>query len=340
MVVGRAGVAVRDWTVAQAMGRESATREVGSRMFIGAHVSTAGGLETAIARGTDMGCRAVQIVNQSPRVWVPITYGPDDYDAFSSARADSPIECVVIHTSYLINCATRDPDMRAKSLKALVHALQLGDAIDADGVVQHPGAQKGEMLEPSLRRAAEMLIEALEQSERCPLLLEHMAGQRAILGRDFDQLAALIELAGGDPRIGVCIDTCHLHAQGFDVTSVEGLAAMLERFDRQIGLERLRCVHLNDSRDLRGSGRDRHANLGMGTMGPTGLAAALSEPRFEGLPIILETPGPRKKGPDKSEVDSAWRLRQLGLAMRRAQSARRRPRLHLSGYGRRKSHAL
>lgn len=309
-------------------------------MFIGAHVSTAGGLETAIARGTEMGCRAVQIVNQSPRVWVPINYGPEDFAAFNSARAESPIESVVIHTSYLINCATRDTDMRAKSLNALVHALRLGDAIGADGIVQHPGAQKGEMLEPSLWRAAQMLVEALEQSERCPLLLEHMAGHRAILGRDFDQLAALIELAGAHPRIGVCLDTCHLHAQGFDVTTVEGLASMLELFDRKIGLERLRCVHVNDSRDQRGSGRDRHANLGFGTMGPTGLAAALSEPRFEGLPVILETPGPRRKGPDKSEVDSAWRLRQLGLAMRRARSARRRPRLRFSGYGRRRSLAL
>ena len=310
-------------------------------MFIGAHVSTAGGLETAIERGAEMGCRAVQIVNQSPRVWLPIAYGPDDYTAFNQARSDSPIESVVIHTSYLINCATRDSAMRQKSLNALVHALRLGDSIGADGVVQHPGAQKGEMLEPSLRRAADLLLEALDESESCPVLLEHMAGQRAILGRDFDQLAALIELAGDHPRIAVCIDTCHLHAQGFDVTTVDGLTRMLDQFDRQIGLDRLRCVHLNDSRDARGSGRDRHANLGHGTMGPTGLAAALSEPRFERLPVILETPGPRRKGPDKAEVDSAWRLRQMGLAMRRSNSARpRRRRLGLSGYRARRSPAL
>lgn len=307
-------------------------------MLIGAHVSTAGGLETAIQRGSEMGCRAIQIVNQSPRVWLPIAYGPADFEAFAEAKQASSIESVVIHTSYLINLATRDFSLRQKSLNSLIHALRLGDSIGALGIVQHPGAQKGERLEPCMRRAADVMLEALDESESCMFLLEHMAGQRAILGRDFEQLAALIEMAEGHERIGVCIDTCHLHAQGFDVITVEGLADMLDEFDRVIGLERLRCVHLNDSRDLRGSGRDRHANLGRGSMGPTGLAAALSEPRFEGLPVILETPGPSRKGPDKSEIDAAYRLRQMGLAMRRARAAApRRRRLRLSGYGRRRS---
>lgn len=307
-------------------------------MLIGAHVSTAGGLETAIERATEMGCRAIQIVNQSPRVWLPISYGPEDIEAFLAARRESPIERVVIHTSYLINCATRDFSLRRKSLNSLIHALRLGDSLGSEGIVQHPGAQKGEELEPCLRRAAEVILEALDESEDCPFLLEHMAGQRAILGRDLEQLARLIELAEGHERLGVCIDTCHMYAQGFDVTTIEGLDATLAEFDRLIGLDRLRCVHVNDSRDPFGSGRDRHANLGVGTMGPTGLAAALSEPRFENLPVILETPGPRRKGPDKREVDAAWQMRQVGLAMRRARAARpRRRRLKLSAYRRRRS---
>lgn len=310
-------------------------------MMIGAHVSTAGGLATAIERGTEMGCRAIQIVNQSPRVWLPISYGPEDIADFVDARRRSPIESVVIHTSYLINMATRDSSMRQKSLNSLIHALRLGDALGAVGIVQHPGAQKGEELEPCLRRAADLMLEALDESESCGFLLEHMAGRQAILGRDLEQLATLIEMAGGHPRIGVCIDTCHLHAQGFDVTTVEGLERTLAEFDRVIGLERLRCVHLNDSRDGRGSGRDRHANLGQGTMGPTGLAAALSEPRFERLPVILETPGPRRKGPDEREVRSALRLRQMGLAMRRARAARpRRGLRRLSEYARPRSPGL
>lgn len=301
-------------------------------MMIGAHVSTAGGLETAIERGTEMGCRAIQIVNQSPRVWLPINYGPEDIAAFEAARQVSPIESVVIHTSYLINCATRDFSLRQKSLKSLIHALRLGDSLGAQGIVQHPGAQKGEELEPSLKRAAEVILESLDESENCHFLLEHMAGQRAILGRDLEQLARLIELAEGHERIGVCIDTCHMYAQGFDVTTIEGLEATLADFDRLIGADRLRCVHVNDSRDPFASGRDRHANLGQGTMGPTGLAAALSEPRFERIPVILETPGPRRKGPDRNEVQAAWRLRQIGLAMRRARGAkpRRRRRLRFS----------
>lgn len=308
-------------------------------MLIGAHVSTAGGLDTAIERGTEMGCRAIQIVNQSPRVWLPISYSEADIEAFRITKQASPIESVVIHTSYLINLATRDFSLRQKSLNSLVHALQLGDSIGALGVVQHPGAQKGEELEPCLRRAADVILEALDESENCLFLLEHMAGQRAILGRDLEQLATLIEMAEDHPRLGVCIDTCHLHAQGYDVTTIEGIEETLAEFDRIIGLERLKCVHLNDSRDPRGSGRDRHANLGQGVMGPTGLAAALSEPRFEQMPVILETPGPRRKGPDRNEVDAAWRLRQMGLAMRRAQAARphqrrRRRRLKLSGYAR------
>lgn len=303
-------------------------------MLIGAHVSTAGGLETAIERGTEMGCRAIQIVNQSPRVWLPISYSEADLATFAEAKQASAIESVVIHTSYLINLATRDFSLRQKSLNSVVHALQLGDSIGALGIVQHPGAQKGEELEPCLQRAADVILEALDASESCLFLLEHMAGQRAILGREMEQLATLIAMAEGHPRIGICIDTCHLHAQGYDVTTVEGLAEMLDEFDRVIGLDRLKCVHLNDARDPRGSGRDRHANLGQGAMGPTGLAAALSEPRFEGMPVILETPGPRRKGPDRNEVDAAWRLRQMGLAMRRARAAkppqrgrRRRPRL-------------
>lgn len=307
-------------------------------MLIGAHVSTAGGLDAAIERGTDMGCRAIQIVNQSPRVWLPISYSPDDIAAFESAREASPIDQVVIHTSYLINCATRDFELRQKSLKSLIHALRLGDSIGAQGIVQHPGAQKGEELEPCLKRAAEVILEALDESDDCPFLLEHMAGQRAILGRDLEQLARLIELAEGHERIGICIDTCHMFAQGFDVTTIEGLDASLAEFDRVIGLERLKCVHVNDSRDPFASGRDRHANLGVGTMGPTGLAAVLSEPRFEHLPVILETPGPRRKGPDKNEVDAAWRLRQIGLAMRRARAAQpRRRRLNFSVCRRRRS---
>jgi len=285
-------------------------------MLIGAHVSTAGGLPNAIERGTDLACESIQIFNQSPRMWRPTRYGPNDFAAFREAMDASPIEAVVIHAVYLINCATKDKELRKKSLTSLTHALRTGDGIGADGVVLHPGAQKGEPHGPSMKRAAKVIAAALEDSESCPLLLEQTAGHKGLLGRDFDETAKLIELAGGARRLGLCLDSCHLFVQGFDVTDAEHLTEVVDEADAKVGLDRLRCLHVNDAAAPLGSCRDRHANIGKGEMGKAGLAAFLSEPRFEGLPATLETPGPRKKGPDRKEVLAARRLRKSGLKKR------------------------
>lgn len=285
-------------------------------MLIGAHVSTAGGLDKAIERGTEIGCESIQIFNQSPRMWRPTKYGEEDFAAFKKAMADSPIEAVVIHAVYLINCATKDKELRAKSLASLTHALRIGDGIGAAGVVLHPGAQKGEALGPSIKRAAKVIAAALKDSDSCPLLLEQTAGHKGLLGRDFDQTAELIELAGGGKRLGLCLDSCHLFVQGYDITDEGHLGTVLDEADEKVGLDRLRCVHVNDAAAPLGSCRDRHANVGQGEMGKRGLAAFLSEPRFEGLPATLETPGPHKKGPDKKEVQAAKRLRREGLKRR------------------------
>jgi deoxyribonuclease IV len=285
-------------------------------MLIGAHVSTAGGLAKAIERGTDLGCESIQIFNQSPRMWRPTKYGPEDFAAFREAMEDSPVEAVVIHAVYLINCATRDREMRVKSLDSLTHALRIGDGIGAAGVVLHPGAQKGEPHGPSMKRAAKVIAAALKDSESCPLLLEQTAGHKGLLGRDFDETAELIALAGSGKRLGLCLDSCHLFVQGYDVTDEAHLSAIVDEADEKVGLDRLRCLHVNDAAAPFGSNRDRHANLGKGEMGKQGLAAFLSEPRFEGLPATLETPGPNKKGPDKREVQAAKRLRREGLARR------------------------
>jgi len=286
-------------------------------MLIGAHVSTAGGLDKAIERGTELGCESIQIFNQSPRMWRPTKYGADDFAAFREAMADSPVEAVAIHAVYLINCATRDKELREKSLASLTHALRTGDGIGADGVVLHPGAQKGEPHGPSMKRAAKVIAAALKDSESCPLLLEQTAGHKGLLGRDFDETAELIELAGSGKRLGLCLDSCHLFVQGFDVTDEAHLAKVVDEADAKVGLERLRCLHVNDAAAPLGSCRDRHANLGKGEMGKRGLAAFLSEPRFEGLPATLETPGPAKKGPDRKEVQAAKRLRKEGLKRRK-----------------------
>ncbi len=285
-------------------------------MLIGAHVSTAGGLKKAIERGTERGCESIQIFNQSPRMWRPTKYSEEDFAAFREAMDDSAVEAVVIHAVYLINCATKDADLRKKSLASLTHALRIGDGIGAAGVVLHPGAQKGEPLAPSIKRAAKVIAAALRDSDSCPLLLEQTAGHKGLLGRDFDQTAELIDLAGGGERLGLCLDSCHLFVQGYDITDRESLTEIVEEADEKVGLERLRCLHVNDAAAPLGSCRDRHANIGKGEMGKRGLEAFLSEPRFEGLPATLETPGPDKKGSDKVEVAAAKRLRRAGLKER------------------------
>ena len=285
-------------------------------MLIGAHVSTAGGLDKAVERGVELGCDAIQVFHQSPRMWRPTRYGNDDFEAFGDALAGSSIEAAVIHAVYLINCASREREIRRKSLTSLKQALRVGDGIGAGGVVLHAGARKGQPYAPSVRRAGKVIREALADSERCPILLENTAGTQGPLGRNFDELAELIDAAGGGRRLGACLDCCHLLAAGFEIRSREGLGQVIDEFDAKVGLDRLRCVHVNDSKVPIGANRDHHANLGQGELGRSGLRIFLSEPRFEELPALIETPGPDGKGPDRSEVRTAKRLRREGLKRR------------------------
>lgn len=285
-------------------------------MFVGAHVSTAGGLANAIERGEERGCESIQIFNQSPRMWRPTNFGEEDFAAFREAMDGSKVEAVIIHAVYLINCATKDKDLRKKSLTSLTHALRIGDAIGASGVVLHPGSQKTDPLKPSLKRASKVIAAALKETDSCPLLLEQTAGHKGLLARDWDQIAALIEGVGDDKRLGLCLDSCHMFAQGYDITDEAHLTAVLDEADAKVGLDRLGAVHVNDAAVPLGAHLDRHANIGKGEMGKRGLSAFLSEPRFEGLPATLETPGPDKKGSDKKEVTLAKRLRREGLKRR------------------------
>jgi deoxyribonuclease-4 len=285
-------------------------------MLIGAHVSTGGGLPTAIERGAERGCESIQIFHQSPRMWRPTKYGEADFAAFREAMDASKVEAVIIHAVYLINCATKDKELRKKSLTSLTHALRIGDGIGARGVVLHPGSQKTDPLKPSLKRASKVIAAALKETDSCPLLIEQTAGHKGLLARDFDQTAELIELAGSGPRLGLCLDSCHLFVQGYDITDESHLGAVLDEADAKVGLDRLGAVHVNDAAVPLGARLDRHANIGKGEMGKRGLSAFLSEPRFEGLPATLETPGPEKKGSSKAEVTYARRLRREGLKRR------------------------
>lgn len=285
-------------------------------MLIGGHVSTAGGLISALERAVEIGGRSMQVFNQSPRMWRPTRHTDEDLAAYREAEAGSPIEAVAIHAVYLINCASADAEIRRKSHESLVHALRLGDGIGARGVVLHPGSTVGGEVERGLELAGEAFRRALAESERCPLLLEDTAGAGDTLGRDFGELARLIELGGGGERLGVCLDCCHLLASGFEIRTPEALAAAIDELEAKVGLERLGCLHVNDSKMPLGSNRDRHANLGEGELGEAGIAAFLSEPRFEGLPAVLEVPGTEGKGPDRSQVELAIRLRERALAAR------------------------
>jgi deoxyribonuclease-4 len=285
-------------------------------MLIGAHVSTAGGLETAVERGVERECDAIQIFHQSPRMWRPTNHRPENVSAFNEAFAQSRLESTVIHAVYLINTASRDDEIRDKSLASLTHALRLGDAIGADGVVLHAGSRKGDPVSEATARSGELVREALAESERCAVLYENTAGTQGPLGRDFEELASLLESAGAADRVGVCLDCCHLFASGYDIVADEDLARVIDEFDSSVGLERLRCLHVNDSRVPLGANRDMHANVGEGELGAEGIASFLSEPRFEGLPALLETPGPDKRGADRSEVRRARELRAAGLAAR------------------------
>ena len=285
-------------------------------MLVGAHVSTAGGLVRAHERAVERGCEAMQVFNQSPRQWRPTRWKPDDVAEFLSHRKQSPVKSVTIHAVYLINPATKDREMRKKSADSLIHALRMGEEIDADGVVLHPGSTVGEPHEEALPRVGEMLKHALRESERVRLLLENTAGAGNTLGRSFEELRELIDLAGGDKRIGVCLDSCHMFATGFDVTTADKIGKVVGQFKKTIGIRRLKCLHVNDSMTPLGSNRDRHAIPGQGEIGETGCAAFLSEPAFEKLPALFEGPGTSGHAPDKVDVDTMKALRRKGLAAR------------------------
>ena len=288
-------------------------------MLIGGHVSPAGGPANAIARGEERACTAIQFFNQSPRAWRPRVYSDEEVAAYHEAIGGSDVDALLIHAVYLLNCASEDTEIRDKSLAALISALNAGAALNAVGVVLHPGSalKDGGSVEKAIERAGAVIGEALKESADGGILhLEDTAGAGGTLGRSFEELAALIDAAGGGERVGVCLDSCHLLASGYDIRTAEGLSDVLDDFESIVGLDRLGSLHVNDSMTELGSNRDRHANLGDGEIGPDGIAAFLSEPRFDGLPVIFEGPGASGKAVERSDIENARALRERGLAAR------------------------
>jgi deoxyribonuclease-4 len=293
-------------------------------MLIGAHVSSAGGLAKAVERGVERGCTAIQIFNQSPRMWRARAYSDEDIEAFRAAMETSPIGALVIHTSYLLNCASEDADVRRKSLASLTHSLRAGAALDARSVVLHPGSAKGGDVAAAIERAGETIKRSLADSESCALHLENTAGAGGTLGRSIDELAALIEAAGAGERLGVCLDSCHLLASGYDIRTAAGMDGLIVEIEAKIGPARVGSLHLNDSQAPLGSNRDRHANVGRGELGESGCAAFLGAPARQELPCVLETPGEKHSGPKREEIELVRRLHRRGVAARRRASAQGR----------------
>jgi deoxyribonuclease IV len=284
-------------------------------MLIGAHVSPAGGPANAVARGVERGCDAIQIFNQNPRAWKPTVYTDEQVDDFRDAMASSRVDALLIHAVYLLNAATTDKEMRDKTRASLIASLRAGDALGAHAVVLHPGSALAGKVGPAIKRAGKVIAQALGESEHCALHLENTAGTGGTLGRSFEELAELIDVAGGSKRLGLCLDSCHLFASGYDVRTEDALTRVIDECEELVGLDRLGSLHLNDSQTPLGSNRDRHADVGEGEIGRRGCGVFLSEPRFAGLPCVLETPGPDRHGPTKAQITLTRRL--LGQGKRR-----------------------
>jgi deoxyribonuclease-4 len=277
-------------------------------VLIGAHVSSAGGIHTAIDRAEAMGADSVQVFTQSPRTWRPTNHPQENFDQFKERRAEVGIGGVLCHALYLINLANPKDDFYEKSVAALANTVDVGCAIDADGVVFHVGSHLGAGMDAGIERVVEAMKQVLDRcSDTTWLLMENTAGTGATIGRSVEELALLFDRLGRHPRLGICLDSCHLYASGYDVTDEAALDSLLDEVDRELGLDRLRALHVNDSAAPLGSNRDRHANVGEGLLGKK-LGVFLGNQRLQGLPAVLEVPGRDGHGPDADEVKKAKKL--------------------------------
>jgi deoxyribonuclease-4 len=293
---------------------------------LGAHVSTSGGIHTAIDRIEAIGGDCVQIFTQSPRAWRPTNHDQANFERFKERRAEAGIGGVVCHAVYLINLASPNDELYEKSVAALENTVDVASGIEADGVVFHVGSHQGAGFEVSLKRVVPALRKALKRcSETTWLLIENTAGTGDTIGRSIDELAALYDALDAHERLGICLDSCHLYASGYDVTNREELDRLLGEVDQRIGLDRLRALHVNDSKAPLGSNRDRHDNIGDGLIGEE-LGVFLSHPKLQGLPAYLEVPGTDGHGPDAEQVRKLKELHARAMKKPQAGSRRRRPR--------------
>jgi deoxyribonuclease-4 len=269
-------------------------------VLFGAHCN--GGIKGALDRAAEIGADAVQLFAQSPRTWHFPVHAEEDLARFRERRVETGIRNVLVHALYLCNLATPDETMYAKSIETVRATMDAACAIEADGVVLHVGSHLGTGFDAGLARCVPALEQVLDRSSGATwLLLENSAGTGATMGRSVDELAALVDALGGHPRLGICLDSCHLYVSGIDVGDPDTVTEVLSDLDTHIGLDRLRALHVNDAAAPLGSNRDRHANVLEGELGEQ-LGAFLAHPAVQNLPAVMETPGPDGHGPDAPEV--------------------------------------
>ncbi len=271
-------------------------------MEFGAHMSSSGGIDKAIDRIEEIGGDCVQVFTQSPRMWRPTNHKPDALARFRARRAEAGIGGVVCHALYLCNLAAPDDEIYEKSIRTMCSTVDAACAIEADGVIFHVGSHLGAGFELGLERTCAALAQILEHCEGDTwLLMENSAGAGGTIGRSLEELQTLLERLDRHPRLGICLDSCHLYVSGYDVTDPKAVDELVAAVDGGIGLDRLRALHVNDSAAELGSNRDRHANIGEGLMGE-GLGAFIAHPAFQRLSAYLEVPGVNKEGPNADEI--------------------------------------
>jgi deoxyribonuclease-4 len=281
---------------------------------LGAHLSIAGGLPRAVDRAEASRCEALQIFTKSAGQWRARPLPAEEIALFRRRVDQTGIRPVVAHNSYLINIAAASPALRAQSLTALGEELDRAEALGLDGLVMHPGSYTTGTPEDGLRLIADGIRDLLTARPRgrTMILLEHTAGQGTNLGHRFEHLAAIIERLDGSPRVGVCLDTCHLLAAGYDLRTPSGYRATFREFDRLVGLDRVRAFHLNDSKKPCGSRVDRHEHIGKGCLGLEPFRLLLNDRRFARLPMLLETPKREDTASSLRGIDP-WDARNLRI---------------------------
>ena len=301
-------------------------------MRFGAHVSSSGGISKAIGRGVDLGCESLQVFTHNPRTWKPINHAPEEIAGFRAQASEAGMGPLVSHGLYLMNLGAPDREVPTgppgkpavgtrniyrSSIESLVQHLSIGDALGLEGVVLHVGSCKGSTEDEAIARIGAGIAEAFDTAGgECRVFLENTAGAGDTIGRTFGQLRAVADAVGRPDRLGFCLDTQHLFASGYPVHEPGGIDRVVDEFDTVVGIDKLRCLHLNDSKTAFGSNRDRHENIGDGEIGEEGMRAILGCPALQGLPVILEVPGLEGNGPDLENMARVRRLHAEGLAAR------------------------